>query len=74
MVVDRPIFTTSHPTIFPTSLQLKLQIKLQLMQYKTRVHEADCAGNGQKMTRRDLSEVYFRKSTLKGKKIILDVL
>jgi len=27
------------------------------MQYKTRVHEADCAGNGRKMAKRELSEV-----------------
>jgi len=27
------------------------------MQYKTRVHEAGAAENGQKMTKRDLSEV-----------------
>jgi len=43
------------------------------MQYKTRAHEAGVAGNGQKMTRRDLSEVKMQKSTLKGKKIVLDV-
>ena len=47
--------------------------KPQLMQYKTRVREASCAGNGQKMSRRDLSEVFFEKSTLKGKKIVLAV-
>jgi hypothetical protein len=39
-------------------------------------HEAGVAGNGQKMTKRRLSEVFFEKSTLKGsvvgKKIILE--
>jgi len=39
------------------------------MQHKTRVREAGVL----EMSRRDLSEVYFEKSTLKGKKIILDV-
>jgi len=46
------------------------------MQYKTHAHEAGVAGNGQKMTKRRLSEVFFEKSTLKGsvvgKKIILE--
>ena len=60
VAVDRPICTTSHPTLFTTSLRQPIP----LMQYKTRTHEADCAGNGQKMSRRDLSEVYFEKSTL----------
>lgn len=36
-------------------------------------HEAVAAGNSRKMSKRDLLEVYFEKSTLKGTKIILAV-
>ena len=64
VAVDRPdgfhpvlSFVLSCPVLSCPSLRYLFPLKLPLMQYKTRTHEAGCAGNGQKITKRELLEV-----------------